>query len=55
MLSEGIAEPLPACDSVPEDLAPRLGFTEAQICRGLPAAASRARLDGPTASPCAKE
>jgi nucleoside-diphosphate-sugar epimerase len=46
MLSEGIAEALPACDSLPEDLAPKLGFTKTQICRGLPAAASRARLNG---------
>jgi nucleoside-diphosphate-sugar epimerase len=37
MLSEGIAEPLPACVSLPEDLAPRLSFTETQIRRGLPA------------------
>jgi nucleoside-diphosphate-sugar epimerase len=55
MLSEGIAEPLPACDSVPGDLAPRLGFTVSQIRRGLPAAGSRARHTGPTASRCAKE
>jgi nucleoside-diphosphate-sugar epimerase len=55
MLSEGITEPLPACDPMPEDLAPRLPFTDSQIRRGLPAAISRARPDGSTGSPCAKQ
>ncbi len=36
ILSEGIVEPLPACDSLPEDLRPEIRFTEAQIQRGLP-------------------
>ncbi len=36
ILSEGIVEPLPACDSLPEDLKPVLFFTEAQIRQGLP-------------------
>lgn len=37
ILSEGVVEPLPPCDFPPEDLAPRLGFTDEQIRRGLPA------------------
>jgi hypothetical protein len=55
MLAEGIADPLPGCDSLPEELAPQLRFTKAQIRRGLLAETSPARPDGPTASPCAKE
>jgi uncharacterized protein YbjT (DUF2867 family) len=38
ILSEGIVTPLPACGWVPEDLRPRLAFTEEQIRRGLPEA-----------------
>jgi len=36
ILSEGITEPHPPCDSLPTDLVPRVGFTEEQIRRGLP-------------------
>jgi NADH dehydrogenase len=38
MLSEGIVEPLPACDPLPEDLLPKTPLTESQIRRGLPEA-----------------
>jgi hypothetical protein len=55
MLSEGIAEPLPACNWVPEELAPQLRFTDSQIRRGLPAAVCRSLPGGPTASRRAKE
>lgn len=36
ILEEGVVEPLPPCDSLPADLAPRRRFTEEQIRRGLP-------------------
>jgi NADH dehydrogenase len=36
ILSEGVIESLPACGTVPDDLLPRLAFTEDQIRRGLP-------------------
>jgi uncharacterized protein YbjT (DUF2867 family) len=36
MMSEGIAEPLPACGALPDDLIPRQPFSGAQIRRGLP-------------------
>jgi nucleoside-diphosphate-sugar epimerase len=36
MLAEGIADPLPGCGGLPEELRPRLCFTDAQIRRGLP-------------------
>jgi nucleoside-diphosphate-sugar epimerase len=36
ILSEGIVEPLPPCEFVPEDLAPRKAFTDENIRRGLP-------------------
>jgi NADH dehydrogenase len=36
ILSEGVVEPLPLCDHVPDDLAPRTGFTAEQIRAGLP-------------------
>jgi NADH dehydrogenase len=36
MLSEGLAEPAPACEPMPADLAPRIPFSEEQIRRGLP-------------------
>ena len=38
ILSEGIVEPLPACDPVPDELAPGTFFTDEQIRRGLPGA-----------------
>jgi hypothetical protein len=38
ILSEGVVEPLPACDEVPEDLKPRRHFTDEQIQAGLPEA-----------------
>lgn len=37
MLAEGLAEPAPVTPLVPEELAPRIRFTEEQIRRGLPA------------------
>jgi nucleoside-diphosphate-sugar epimerase len=37
ILSEGIVEPLPACDLPPQDLRPSHAFTDDQIRRGLPA------------------
>ena len=36
ILSEGIVEALPVCDSLPADLLPKRGFTSEQIRRGLP-------------------
>ena len=36
MLSEGIAEAFPVCDELPEDLKPKIFFTEQQILKGLP-------------------
>jgi NADH dehydrogenase len=36
ILSEGVVEPAPPCDSLPADLMPRLRFTEEQIRDGLP-------------------
>jgi NADH dehydrogenase len=36
MLIEGVAEPLPACEFVPANLAPRTVFGEEQIRKGLP-------------------
>jgi NADH dehydrogenase len=36
MLSEGLVEPAPPCELVPDDLAPRLPFSEEQIRAGLP-------------------
>jgi uncharacterized protein YbjT (DUF2867 family) len=38
ILSEGIVEPLPPCDHVPDDLRPTRRFTDEQIRRGLPEA-----------------
>ncbi|MFQ5745393.1 MAG: nucleoside-diphosphate sugar epimerase, partial [Acidobacteriota bacterium] len=38
MLAEGIAEPLPVCQTLPDDLMPREFFTEQQIRQGLPEA-----------------
>jgi NADH dehydrogenase len=38
MLSEGLSEPLPACESLPSELAPKLFFTDEQIRKGLPPA-----------------
>jgi hypothetical protein len=35
-LSEGIAEALPACDTLPADLLPATRFTAEQIHKGLP-------------------
>ncbi|MFN7140908.1 MAG: NAD(P)H-binding protein [Limisphaerales bacterium] len=37
MLAEGLAEPIPACDTLPPDIAPEIRFTEEQIRKGLPA------------------
>jgi uncharacterized protein YbjT (DUF2867 family) len=36
MLSEGLAEPAPPCEFVPDDLAPRIPFSDEQIRKGLP-------------------
>jgi len=38
ILSEGITEALPPCESLPKDLQPKLKFTAAQIRKGLPQA-----------------
>ncbi len=38
MLSEGLAEPCPLCDLLPEKLAPRIPFSEEKIRNGLPPA-----------------
>jgi len=38
ILSEGVVEPLPGCDEVPDDLRPRRPFTDEQIQAGLPGA-----------------
>jgi len=37
MLADGISEPLPDSESLPDRLAPKATFTEAQIRKGLPA------------------
>ena len=39
MLAEGMTEPLPSGEQLPEDLVPRTLFSDPQIRRGLPAAA----------------
>jgi len=39
ILSEGVAEPLPFAERLPEDLMPQTPFSDEQIRRGLPAAA----------------
>jgi len=36
MLAEGIAVPLPPCAGLPEELRPRIAFSDEQIRRGLP-------------------
>lgn len=36
ILSEGIVEPMPPCETLPGDLAPKTFFTEQQIAKGLP-------------------
>ncbi len=38
ILSEGLVEAAPACSEVPDDLKPRIRFTDEQIRRGLPQA-----------------
>lgn len=38
ILSESVVEPLPACDTLPSDLAPILPFTQQQIRKGVPVA-----------------
>ncbi len=45
ILSEGVAEPAPGCDSLPDDLAPRTHFTREQIVKGLPEPGSIAWKD----------
>ena len=40
ILPEGVLEPALPCDPLPVDLAPTLGFTDAQVSKGLPAAGS---------------
>ncbi len=40
MLSEGLAEPCPACELPSPEMAPRISFTEEQISQGLPQARS---------------
>jgi len=36
ILSEGIVEPMPPCDRLPDDLQSRTFFTDDQIRKGLP-------------------
>jgi NADH dehydrogenase len=36
MLSEGLAEPWPPCDLLPEEIEPKIRFSEGQIRNGLP-------------------
>ena len=38
MLSEGLAQPNPPCDTLPDEFAPKIPFTEDQIRKGLPPA-----------------
>jgi len=38
ILSEGVVDPLPVCEGLPDDLKPRRDFTPAQIREGLPEA-----------------
>jgi NADH dehydrogenase len=38
MLSEGLAEPYPPCDTLPRELAPMIPFSDEQIRKGLPTA-----------------
>ncbi len=38
MLAEGIVEPTPGCQPLPDDLAPKSFFTDQQVRRGLPEA-----------------
>jgi uncharacterized protein YbjT (DUF2867 family) len=45
ILSEGIVEPLPACDAPPDDLLPSTRFTDDQIRNGLPHPAGFNRKD----------
>jgi nucleoside-diphosphate-sugar epimerase len=46
MLSEGMVEALPSCDSLPADLLPQLNFTIKQIQKGLPLSAVLGCSDG---------
>ena len=52
MLAEGFLEAAPAADALPDDLKPRLQFTNEQIRRGLPDAGPFTRADLHF-SPCA--
>jgi NADH dehydrogenase len=45
MLCEGLAEPAPACDPMPPELAPRIGFSPQQLRKGLPPAGPFALQD----------
>jgi uncharacterized protein YbjT (DUF2867 family) len=45
MLQEGLAAAAEPCDPMPSELAPRIGFTEDQIRRGLPAPRPFGRSD----------
>jgi NADH dehydrogenase len=45
MLSEGLAEPAPPCELVPDTLASRIPFSEEQILKGLPAPGPFRRKD----------
>jgi uncharacterized protein YbjT (DUF2867 family) len=46
MLSEGMVEAAPPCDSLPDDLLPQLSFTIKQIQKGLPLSAIVGCSDG---------
>jgi hypothetical protein len=45
ILSEGIVEALPACETLPADLLPSTRFSDEQIRRGLPEAKAFGRKD----------
>jgi nucleoside-diphosphate-sugar epimerase len=45
ILSEGIVEPLPTCQTLPDDLLPFTPFTDEQIRRGLPEPGGLSRKD----------
>jgi NADH dehydrogenase len=45
ILSEGVVEPLPVCDELPDDLKPRHPFNEQNIRAGLPEAKAFGRTD----------
>ena len=55
MLTEGLVEPLPPCDPPPDDLGPRIPFSQAQIRKGLPEAKAFGRHDCRLLPACLRE